>query len=115
MERHWFRIANHRDWEAPTQLEMWPAFEAVVIKSTSEWDVMKMAVEGGWCDGDPIKQLMRCIDDLLANFAEKIRGNKSIEVEEIINFLVGEMDDAFNAEVESSSAYPVSASFEKLF
>jgi len=109
------RVLEERDWTPPSITPLWVAFEAVVNKIIIEWDVMKMAVEGGWSDGNPYYERAKMIDDALANFCHKATTKSTLEPIEVSNFLIGEMDDRFNAELEMASAAPVATVLVTVF
>ncbi|GBG32983.1 Pre-rRNA-processing protein TSR2-like [Hondaea fermentalgiana] len=107
------RVAQERDWTAPAS-PLWFCFEAAVYKLLVEWDVMKMAVDGGWSDGDPYFERTKVVDDALANFALRAQAG-GVDPQELADFLVDTMEDRFNAEIDAPMCAPLSQVVVRIF
>ena len=113
------RVKNERVWNTPnfalSKFQLWPVFEAVVVKIIGEWDVMQMATTSRWCDGDEFYERAKIMDDALANFSKRWIDEKMVDASEITDFLVDSMEDRFNAELEDDTASSVARLLVKLF
>lgn len=102
-----FASSELDSWKAPTS-EAWAPFAEAVAFTVSDWDVLKMAMDGGWGEGNPLNLREKLLDDLLANFAERWIKGKEVEPDSVNTFLLESMDDLFCAELEDSMAWPLS-------
>ena len=118
------RIKSHMDFSQAVLImpddvltprdELWAPFTHAVFTVTSDWDIMKNAVEMGFGADDPNYCKLKVIEYLLANFAGTWVKKKSIEPAEVSNFLKLTMDDFFNVDI-GSNAYPVAKVLVKLY
>jgi len=75
-----------------------------------------MAVEGNWSEHDPLLMRAKIVDDMLANFAERVASQVgSVDCEDVDEFLQNTMDDRFNAEIEKEMCTPLTSVLVKLY
>jgi hypothetical protein len=97
------RVFEARAWAAP-RTPLWGGFEGAMVKLLAEWDIMRMAVGGGWSDDDPYWRRARVVDAAL----QRLCAGKFGDPYDVAEFLVDEMESNFNAEIEVDQSLGVS-------